>query len=122
MAQGKSRVKAKFKPDYRAFHRFATSEQMLQPVYEAGHDVREIAKTIAPRSDGPGPHYADEFKVDASAGTVKIGRFSRIIVTVVNENKAAAPLEFGNQHVKAQHPLGRAGSMVGEYRGSMPGD
>jgi hypothetical protein len=118
----KSRVRAKFKPDYRAFHRFATSDQMLKPVYEAGHDVREIASQLAPRSDGPGPHYADEFKVNASAGTVKIGRFSRIIVEVVNENKAAAPNEFGNKNNKAQHPLGRAGAMVGDYRGVMEDD
>lgn len=124
MARGRrgGRVKAKFKPDHKAFTLFATSEQMLQPVYEAGHAVREIAQATAPRGDGPGPHYADQFKVDASAGTVRIGTYKRVIVTVVNEDPAAAPNEFGNKHMKGSHPLGKAGAAVGDYRGSMPDD
>lgn len=122
MARKGARVRAKYKPDYREFHRFATSDQMLEPLYLAAHVVRGVAQSIAPRSDGPGPHYADEFKVDTSPNNLKIGRFSRRIVVVVNENKAAAPNEFGNRHVKGQHPLGKAGAFVGDYRGVMPGD
>jgi hypothetical protein len=121
MAKG-ARVKARFVPNYREFDKFATSNQMLEPVYQAGHDVRQLASQIAPRSDGPGPHYADQFKVNASAGSIRIGRFRRVIVEVVNEDKAAAPNEFGNQHMSGSHPLGRAGAAIGDYRGVMEGD
>lgn len=122
MARGRTRVKAKYKPDYRGFKEFAESDQMLEPLYKAAHDVRIVAQTISPRSNGPGPHYADEYKVDAGAGTLRIGRFSRRIVTVVNESKKAAPNEFDNKHSKGGHYLAKAGAAVGEYRGVMPGD
>lgn len=122
MARKRSRVRARFKPDHKEFTRFATSDQMLQPLYEAAHDVRAIAVATAPRSDEPGEHYADQFKVDSRPNTLIIGSYKRRIVTVVNEHEAAAPNEFGNRHMKGTHPLGRAGSVVGDYRGSMPDD
>jgi len=86
------------------------------------HHVREIAQVTAPRSDTEGPHYADQFKVDASAGNLRIGRFRRRIVTVVNEHPNAVRVEFGNVHVPAQHILADAGSKIGEFRGVKPGD
>jgi hypothetical protein len=116
------RVKAKFKPDHREFTRFATSDQMLEPVYKAAHDVREIAQATSPRSDGPGPHYADQYKVDASAGTLRIGTYKRVYVNVVNEDEAAAPNEFGNKRTRGGHYLGKAGAAIGDYRGVMEGD
>ena len=122
MARGRTRVKAKFKPDHRAFTEFATSDQMLEPLYKAAHDVRSVAQAISPRSNGPGPHYADEYKVDASAGNLRIGRFSRRIVVVLNESPKAAPNEFDNRRKKGGHYLAKAGAAVGEYRGVMPGD
>ena len=115
-------MRAKFKPDYREFDRFATSDQMLEPLYQAAHDVRLRAQATSPRSNGPGPHYADEYKVDSSAGNLTIGRFRRRIVVVVNESKKAAPNEFDNARSKGGHYLARAGAAVGEYRGVMPGD
>jgi hypothetical protein len=118
----KSRVKAKFRPDHKAFTEFATSDQMLEPLYQAAHDVRMIAQATSPRSNGPGPHYADEYKVDAGAGNLRIGRYSRRIVTVVNESKKAAPNEFDNRRSKGGHYLAKAGAAVGDYRGVMPGD
>lgn len=118
----RTRVKAKYKPDYRQFHRFATSDQMLRPLYQAAHDIRTIAAATSPRSNGPGPHYADEYKVDASAGTLRIGRFSRRIVTVVNESPKAAPNEFDNKRSKGGHHLAKAGAAIGDYRGVMPND
>jgi hypothetical protein len=115
----RSRVKATFKPDHKAFTRFATSDQMLEPLREAGHDVRRIAQATAAKDTGA---YAEGFKVDSGAGVLAIGRFRRRIVTVVNEDPAAAPNEFGNKKMKAQRTLGRAGAAVGEYRGELPGD
>jgi hypothetical protein len=118
----KTRVRAKFKPDYRAFHRFATSDQMLRPLYEAAHDIRVIAAATSPRSDGAGPHYADEYKVDSRPNVLRIGRFSRRIVTVVNESPKAAPNEFDNKRSKGGHHLGKAGAQIGDYRGAMEDD
>lgn len=118
----KSRVRAKYKPDHKEFNRFATSDQMLEPLYKAAHDVRRLAEATAPRSNEEGDHYADQFKVDASAGVLVIGSYRRRIVTVINEHEAAAPNEFGNKHQKGTHPLGRAGSAIGDYRGAMPND
>ena len=45
----KTRVKAKFQPDYKEFDRFATSDQMLEPLYLAAHAVRGVAAAISPR-------------------------------------------------------------------------
>lgn len=118
----RTRVRAKYKPDYRGFDKFATSDQMLEPLYQAAHDIRRIASATSPRSNGPGPHYADEYKVDASAGVIKIGRFRRRIVTVVNESPKAAPNEFDNKRSKGGHYLAKAGAAIGDYRGVMPGD
>lgn len=118
----RTRVRAKFKPDYKAFDRFATSDQMLEPLYKAAHDIRAIAEGISPRSAGPGPHYADEYKVDTRPNNLRIGRFRRRIVTVVNESPKAAPNEFDNKRSKGGHYLGRAGAAVGDYRGVKPGD
>lgn len=118
----RTRVRAKFKPDYRAFHKFATSDQMLEPLYEAAHDIRARAQVISPRSDSPGPHYADEYKVDSRPQNLTIGRFARRIVTVVNESPKAAPNEFDNRRSKGGHYLGKAGASIGEYRGVKPGD
>lgn len=118
----KTRVRAKFKPDYKAFDRFATSDQMLEPLYRAAHDIRKIATADSPRSDGPGPHYADQYKVDARPKTLRIKRFRRRIVTVVNESPKAAPNEFDNKRSKGGHHLAKAGARVGDYRGVMPGD
>lgn len=115
----RSRVRAKFKPDHKEFTRFATSDQMLKPLYEAAHDVRAIAVASATKVTGA---YAAGFKVDASAGILRIGSFKRRIVAVVNENPAAAPKEFGNKQTKADHTLAKAGAQVGEYRGEIPSD
>jgi len=118
----KTRVKAKFQPDYKEFDRFATSDQMLEPLYLAAHAVRGVAAAISPRSNGPGPHYADEYRVDSSAGNLRIGRFRRRIVVVVNESPKAAPNEFDNRRSKGGHYLARAGAFIGDYRGVMPND
>lgn len=113
------RVRAKFKPDYKAFAEFATSDQMLEPVHEAAHDVRKIATATAPKKTGA---LAAGFKVDAGPGILTIGRFVRVYVNVVNENPAAAPNEFGGKRNNANHTLGKAGAMVGDFRGSLPDD
>lgn len=115
----RSRVRAKFKPDHKGFTEFATSEQMLEPLYQAAHDVRRIAAESARKDTGA---YAAGFKVDAAAGVLRIGSFKRRIVAVVNEDPAAAPREFGNKHATADHTLAKAGAQVGEYRGEIPGD
>jgi hypothetical protein len=118
----RTRVRARFKPDYRGFDKFATSDQMLRPLYQAAHDIRRIAKATSPRSNGPGPHYADEYKVDSRPQNLMIGRFRRRIVTVVNESPKAAPNEFDNKRSKGGHYLAKAGAAIGDYRGVMPGD
>lgn len=118
----RTRVRAKFKPDYRGFHKFATSDQMLEPLYQAAHDIRLIAKATSPRSNGPGPHYADQYKVDTRPQNLVIGRFARRIVTIVNESPKAAPNEFDNKRSKGGHYLAKAGARIGDYRGVKPGD
>jgi hypothetical protein len=118
----RTKVRARYVHDREGFTEFACSDQMAKPLIEAGHDVRRIAEATAPRSKGDGDHYADHFKVDEEAGVIKIGKFLRRIVTVVNEHPAAAPNEFGGYRNKALHPLGRAGALVGDFRGKLPDD
>jgi hypothetical protein len=114
MARSGGRVKATFKPDHKAFTEFATSDQMLEPLLKAAHDVRAAAELSAAKKTGS---YASGFKVDAAAGTLMIGTYKRRITAVVNEDPAAAPEEFGGRRNKANHTLAKAGALIGDFRG-----
>lgn len=104
-----------YRPNNESFGEFMVSEQMRDVTAEAAGDVVAIVREIAPRSDGPGPHMADEYHVDREAGERRIGRNIRVRVDVFNTNPAAAANEFGTRRNRRSRPLGRAAALVGEF-------
>lgn len=109
-----------YKPDHRSFGAFIRSEQMRDVTAEVAGDIARTASELAPRSDGPGPHMADQFKVVREAGFMKVGGNIRVKVEVVNDDPAAPVNEFGGKHNKRHHMLARAGGMFGDWK--VPGE
>lgn len=105
-----------FVPDHKEFGEFMLSDQIRDPTAEAARDVVDIASGLAPRSNRPGPHMADQFKVNREAGVIKVSGNVRVKVEVYNEDPAAAPNEFGNGRTRRHRMLGRAGAEVGEFK------
>lgn len=104
---------------YPGMRAFLLSDQAREPAIAAGRDIAALAKTTSPRSSGPGPHMADQFKVNEKSAPVKIGGNPRVGVEVYNEDRAAAPNEFGGKYNKRHRMLGRAGAKIGEWRGEV---
>lgn len=85
-----------FKPDHKTFGEFILSEQARKPAVEASNDIADHARDLAPRGEGPGPHYADAFRVVPSGSYTAQNGNRRSIALVTNDNDAAAANEFGN--------------------------
>ncbi len=91
------------------------SKQIRQVVGVAARNVAAHAARLTDRSDGPGPHLADNYKIDYDAGLVKVSGNLRVNVEVYNDLPHAGIEEFGNETRAGKRMLGRAGSIVGEY-------
>lgn len=110
--------RAWYEPDHDSFGRFILSDQMRDVTKAAAKDIRDIATATAPRSKGPGPHMADQYEVSTS-GVIVIGGNPRVMCEVVNPDRAAAPNEFGTKNNKRRRTLGRAGALIGEFKGDL---
>lgn len=111
----------RFKPDRIGINGFMHSEQLRQPVRRAAEDVvshaRPESSTLAP-----------DWKVERGPDVV-LGEYGRLTEEVVNDNDAAAAIEFGSGRGRPgssgdraqggynypQRILGRAGQKVGDY-------
>lgn len=112
-------VHVHYEPNHKDFNAFAHSDQLRDAVRKAAQDVVAYAvpesKTLAP-----------DWQVNRGPDLV-IGVFSRLTEEVVNENAAAAAIEFGagsEEHPRPQggysepkRILGKAGAKVGDMRG-----
>lgn len=108
---------SRFVPDHVSFGAFLLSNQMRDVTNDVAKDIADVASFIAPvDEDEPGPHMADSFEVERNAGVLKVERNLRVMVKVVNHNRAAAPNEFGNSVTDRHRMLGRAGARFGDYK------
>lgn len=112
-----------FRPDHKSFGEFITSERMRGVVAQVAKDIADLAGKYAPRRKSgqvpDGAAMADSFKVNREAGTIFVGKDypnKRVMVHVYNEKRSAAPMEFGNEHVKGHRMLGRAGAVFGDFK------
>ena len=106
-----------YKPNHKEFGEFILSEQARRPAIEAAQHIAEIARARAPRGEGPGPHMADQYKVNENPAPVVLAGNPRAGAEVFNEDINATRNEFGNKRTKAHRTLGKAGAEVGEMRG-----
>lgn len=109
-----------FVPDHngpRGFGAFMRSEQMRDVTEEVAKEIAAVAKSTAPRSEGEGPHYADQFSVVREGGEIVIGKGkhanARVAVLVINTSDHAAAIEFGNSRAPRRRHLARAGAAFG---------
>lgn len=98
---------------------FLLSDQARDPAVAAAKDIAAIARGTAPRSKGPGPHMADQFKVNPKSAPVSIGGNPRVGAEVYNEAEGAVQSEFGGYHTTRHRMLGKAGGAVGQWRGEI---
>lgn len=109
----------RYRPDHKSFGRFIKSEQMRDVTAEVAEDIAARAGMLAPRRKDrgvvpDGTAMADSFEVNREAGRLKVAGNVRVMVHVVNHKRSAAPMEFGNEHVKGHRMLGRAGAEFGD--------
>lgn len=110
-----------FEPDRGGINGFMHSDQLRDAVRQAAEDVVAYAR---PESSTLAPHWRVERGPD-----VIIGVYSRLTEVVVNEDDAAAAIEFGSGagrtggdprrqggSSRPQRILGRAGAKVGDLR------
>lgn len=114
--------RAVYRPNHKSFGAFMKSEQMRDVTADVAEDIVIAVSAIAPRSKGPGPHMADQYKVQREAGRVKVGGNVRVRVKIVNPDKAAALTEFGTSKMKASRQLRRAASEFGDFHNPPPED
>jgi hypothetical protein len=85
------------------------SPQVMKPVFQAAQDIREAAQALALAEAVHTGEYADSFTVEPQAPIIIDGN-PRVAFRVVNDDEAAAPVEFGNVRIgPGKRILGRAG-------------
>jgi hypothetical protein len=91
-------VHAWFDMDYPGIAHYAvTSNQLGDALQDLAESGKEFAEQISPRSSGPGPHYADSWRVTPYIET-RVGDppFPRGAYTLANISSHAEVVEFGN--------------------------
>lgn len=118
-----NRTRTFYKPNFRSFGRFIRSAQARKPTIEIAHAIARRAGEYSPRSNSPeggsddGP-LAESFQVRPEAGELKVDGALRVKVEVFSSDSAAAPMEFGNEHVgkPGRRSLARAGADYGDFK------
>lgn len=127
MEHGRTERRVVYVPDHESFGKFMLSQQVRKPVAEVAAKISELAGQLAPRRKARGvvpedaQTLASSFKVKVEAGVITVNDAfpaPRVKVEVYNEQRAAAPMEFGNQHVSGHRMLGRAGAQYGDLHSS----
>ena len=104
---------SRYQPDHRSFGEFMLSRQIKAPVTDIARLIALDAATNTPRDTGD---LASSYEVN-DATPVIAGGNPRAAAEVRNRDRAAAPQEFGNKHVKGKRMLGKAASRFGDQRG-----
>lgn len=105
-----------YKMNNRSFGAFMRSDQMRDVTVDVAEDIVPYAVALTPRSDGPGPHVADDFKVKREAGLIRVAGNIRVRVDIENNNDAAAVNEFGGPNNRRVRMLARAASEFGDFK------
>lgn len=112
--------RVKYVPNHRSFGAFMRSDQMRDVTEEVAKDIAALAKEYSPTSSRggaqDGKRMRDQFKVERSAGLLKVGGNLRVRVIVSNNARSAAPNEFGTKRNKRYRMLGRAGAQFGAFK------
>jgi hypothetical protein len=111
---------AKYVPNNRSFGAFIKSDQVRDPTAEVAEDIALLAKEYSPQSkrggEQEGRRMRDKFKVVKNAGFMKVAGNIRVMVTIENDARSAAPNEFGTRKNKRYRMLGRAGAAFGDFK------
>lgn len=102
-----------YKPNHEDFGKFMLSLQIKRPVRDIAVLIEMDAEANTPRDTG---ELADSYEINDITPIVAGGN-PRAAFEVRNRNRAAAPQEFGNKHVKGKRMLGKAASRFGDQRG-----
>jgi len=78
------------------------SRQMQEEMRQRAEDVKNKAETLAPRDTGT---YAASFRVETG---VREGRRPRAQAKVINDDQAAAYVEWGTSRTPRHRVMGRA--------------
>lgn len=110
-----------FRPDHSqgtGFGGFIRSDQVRDPTAAIAQEIAKAVGAASARSEGPGPHMADLWKVKKNAGLVKVAGNIRVRVDVFNPDIAAAAQEFGAGPRRGQRrgTLRRIASQWGDFK------
>lgn len=107
---------SRYVPNHKDFARFMVSRQIQKPVNQVAELIKADAIADTPTDQG-----------DLVAGyevseiTVPINGDPHAAAEVRNRDRAAAPQEFGNVHLKGVRMLGKAASKYGDQIGNREG-
>ena len=96
---------------HKAMDKFLMSDDVQRVADEAAKDIADAARdlAVAEGSVNSGT-YARSFVVLKDVTPIVADGNPRRTAAVINDDRAAAPLEFGNSRVRARRFLGRAGA------------
>ena len=121
------RRRVMYVPNHRSFGAFMRSDQVRDPTEAAAKDIARVAAASGPDSS-PGPKGGDRtkrglhsrvkrgFKVKRMGGLMKVSGNLRVKVTITNNAKGSALIEFGGRGLAPTRALGRAGAMFGDFK------
>lgn len=101
-----------YKPNHQSFGKFMLSRQIKAPVTDIARLIAIDAEANTPRATGD---LASSYEINDITPVIAGGN-PRAAAEVRNRDRAAAPQEFGNKHVKGKRMLGKAASRFGDQR------
>lgn len=109
--------RVKYRENHKSFGAFIKSDQIRDVTAEAAGDIAQETASQSARSEGPGPHMADQWQVKRNAGLRKVSRNIRVRVDVFNPDIAAAAQEFGSgpRARQRRRTLGRVAARYGDF-------
>jgi hypothetical protein len=110
--------RAVYRPNRKSFGAFIRSGQMRDVTTEVAQDIAQETGARSTRSNGPGPHMADQWQVKPDAGFVKVSGNVRVKVEVFNPDIAAAAQEYGAGPREGQRrrTLGKVAAEFGDFK------
>jgi hypothetical protein len=104
---------SRYVANHEDFGRFMLSPQIKRPTKDIATLIALDAAVDTPVDEGD---LAASYEVNDVTPVVAGGN-PRAAMEVRNRDRAAAPQEFGNKHVKGKRMLGKAASKYGDQRG-----
>lgn len=98
--------RARYRPDYKGLGRMLTSQQMQQEMAQRTEQMKGICEGDAPRDSGS---YGSSFSVETG---IRAGRKPRAESKLINDDPAAAYVEWGTSRTPAARVMGRAAGVA----------